>query len=121
VRVERRADLFRRPVQHRADLVERQVDRAHSADQPGVVKLVPRVPPVTGVRVDLNRLEQTDLVVVAQRRDGQAGRDGEPADVQEILVHPLSLKSQVAGESTSTSRHISARHRRCDGPVGGGS
>jgi hypothetical protein len=62
------------------------------------VELASVVAPVATAWIDLSRLEQLNLVVVTQRRDGQAGRRSERTDVEQIIitVHPSSFQPQAA-------------------------
>jgi len=50
-----------------------------------------------GAGVDLGRLQQPDLVVVAQRRDRQTRSHGKGTDIEQLVCgHPYRMMSQVA-------------------------
>ena len=53
-------------------------------------KLFQCVIPIAGVRVDLGRFQQSDLVVVPQRFDTQVGHRGEASDT-DGAVHARSV------------------------------
>jgi hypothetical protein len=66
--------------QHARDLRQREVELAQPPQADPVVDLVTVVQAVPAPRVDSRRLEQADLVVVAERLDAQARAPGEAAD-----------------------------------------
>jgi hypothetical protein len=80
------------------DRVERHLQIAEPDDGPRRLELSVLVQPVATRRVDPGRPEQVQLVVVAERPDGQSGQPGEPTDAQQ-LVHQGILNPPVAGES----------------------
>jgi phosphonate transport system substrate-binding protein len=58
-------------LQHSMNPVQRHIQVPETADDLGRRDLVDRVPPVSGVRVDVGRRQEPDAVVVAQRLDAQ--------------------------------------------------
>ena len=73
-------------VEHRSDLVDRKIHAAKIADLPGHTQLVTPIAPVGRPRVHLSRLEQPDLVVVAQGGHGEPTQGGEPPDLEQGVV-----------------------------------
>ncbi len=69
-------------VEHRADVLEGHLEVAEPPYHLGSADLVGGVAPVARGRVDVDRLEQADLVVMAQRLDAQVRRAGKVADRQ---------------------------------------
>jgi hypothetical protein len=65
-----------------ADLVERDVQPAQATDRLGVARLSEGVVAVAARVVDARRLEQPDVVVMAQRLHRQTAEAGEAADGQ---------------------------------------
>jgi NADPH:quinone reductase-like Zn-dependent oxidoreductase len=87
-------------VEHGVDVVEWHVEIAKAADDLRSDDLLGGVVPVSGFGVDVDRLEQADLVVVAKqlgtpvRRAGEVP-DGQCRDHDHTLMSPL-LESQAA-------------------------
>ena len=86
-------------LQHGAYVVDRQVEVAEPADQPGLGDLLGAVVAVAAARVGPGRLQQPHVVIVPQRLHGQEGHPREVADGQQA-VHAHSLHSPPAGESS---------------------
>ena len=96
--------------ENRLDIRDRHLQAPESADHLGERDLVLGVVAIAVVRVDFARLEQPDLVVVAQRLDAEVRRAGEVAD-RDARPHGRSIDPPPAGGSS--------RHLALDSPVGG--
>lgn len=82
------------------DVVEWHVEIAETADDLRGDDLLGGVAPVSCVGVDVDRLEQPDVVVVAKRLDTQVRGPGEVADGQR-RGHDAILMSPTTGGSSS--------------------
>src|SRR6266581_263990 len=68
--------------QHALNLLQRHAQVTEAADDLRGGDLAGSIAPLAGVRIDLGRLEEADLMVVAQRPDGHVGGAREVADRQ---------------------------------------
>ncbi len=105
------AGLKVRGVEHRADVLEGHLEVAEPPYHLGSADLVGGVAPVARGRVDVDRLEQADLVVMAQRLDTQVRRTGK-VDRQGRGHHnkcAVSLDGRVKARETLTLPQGEAR------------
>jgi len=83
--------------QHRRDVVERKIDRAQRLNQAAVSHLFWSEVPIASLRINVCRGEHAGFVVVAQRRDGEAGKHRERTDAEQSFGgHTKRMKSQAA-------------------------
>ena len=82
-----------------ADLVERHLELAQPADDPGCLDLVCSVAAIPREGVDIGRPKQVQLVVVPERPDTQPGKPRELPDREEVIGHVGIVDPRVGRES----------------------
>ena len=90
---------------------QRHLELAQATDEPCVGGLHAQVGAIARLRVDPRRGQQAELVVVAQRADGQSGEPSEASDRQQVVHGPESGVSSGPRVKMS-QRIVTTRARR---------
>jgi hypothetical protein len=81
------------------NLGQAEIELAQPRDQPRLVELRPGVGPIRARGVDPGRLEQPELVVVAQRANAEPAQPPESSDREQVVInrpqHGTSGRSRV--------------------------
>ena len=84
----------------RLDLFQRHLEGTEAPDDLGGRDLLGGVAPMTGVGVDVGRLQQADAVVVAERLHAEVGGAGEVTDGQG-RAHSPSMRPPPRGDTSA--------------------